>query len=337
MTVCTVSFYLHSMRTIAGFAVLVIILCNVPALSAQEKLSDNYVFSLCSQYGIFFGYAEEIVYPDSSRKAEILSQLLWDINPVCYFGLQLDFSRREPLKKWGLFSNLSFKFGLPAFCGKMEDRDWQSIENTALTAYSIHDNFTREFFQLELSAGFSYPLFRVLLLNTFLNMSFMRFCFFGMDGYGIYANRLSEGKYDPIDFSGARHPYSGKVINYTQEWMIVAPGVSLCWYLPKNFQAELSFSASPLILCADMDEHLTTNTQYRDYMQGGLYLEPGIRLSYSMYKWMDISFEFSWRYISGSTGLIYSTNYGSGYYVPGGKAGAGLSMTDTSLLFTTRM
>ena len=339
MTGYAVNFYLHSMRTITGFTALVIILCIVPVLSAQEKLSDAYAFSICPQFGVLYGQSEEIVFPGPENKAKLLSLLTWDINTVFYYGLLLDFSQKDTTEKWGLFSNFSLKYCIPGISGKMEDRDWQSEENNALTSYSIHDNLVKEFFFMDITAGFSYPLYHAVLLKAFVNMSFMRFCFYGMDGHGTYArgNPPKSGNYYPITDNPDELPFSGRVINYTQEWLIVAPGVSLGWFLTKKSVAELSFMISPLISCADLDEHLTTNTQYRDYMQGGLYYEPGFRFSYAFNKWIDITFEYSYRFIGGSKGVTYSSKYSDSTYAPHGTAGSGLSLTDASLLLKTRL
>ena len=312
------------MRNITAFTVLVIILCSIQPVQAQE--SQAYAFSLSPQFGLVSGKAEEIVYPVNTR-TRMLSQLLWDMKPVFYYGLLLDFSQINPRDKWGFFSNFSLKQGIPRISGYMEDRDWISEGNRDLTHFSKHDNHTRELFLLDFSAGLSIPFRRVLLLKTFINVSFMRFSFFGTDGYGNYILR------DPphVDFSG-------KVISYTQDWLIAAPGVSLGYFFFSNFSAELSFMASPLILCVDLDEHKTTNTQYRDYMRGGILFEPGFRLSYTISKWFAVSWDFSWRYISRTNGDTYVRKpIGKGTYEQEGRAGAGLSIINTSLSLKVRL
>jgi outer membrane protease len=317
------------MRNITVLIGLVIILCAQPVVAQNER---PYSFSLGSQFGFFYGQAEEIVYPSSEFKADLLSQLLWDMKPVFYIGLLADFSRRNPMEKWGGFANLSFKYGLPRKSGKMEDRDWESYENTALTSFSSHDNQTNKLFLLDLSAGFSVPLNRIILLKAYLNVSYMHLGFSGFNGYGKYArgNPPYSGKYYPIDDNPTLKDYYGKVINYTQNWFHIAPGVSFGFFFHKNFSAELSFAISPLIFCNDEDQHLTTNVQFLDIMRGGLLIEPGLNFSFIANKWIELSLGCSWRHISKTRGETYWRKpIGEGAYFQQGMAGAGFSFIDT--------
>jgi outer membrane protease len=300
-----------------------------------------YALSLHPCFGFIYGRAEEIVYPPSSEfKAELLSQLLWDMKPVFYYGLRTDFSQIKTTEKHGLFSSLSLKFGIPALSGKIVDRDWLSIENTDLTNYSIHDNFTREMFLLDFSAGYAFPFLRVMILKAYVNVSYMNFRFSGFDGHGIYARSKGKNTYYPIGDNPDTETelFKGKkVINYTQVWLSVAPGVSFGYYFFENFCAELSFRITPLILCSDLDEHLTTKTQFRDYMQGGLLIEPGATLSFACNDWIALSLEFSWKYINGTKGDTFMRPYGKGDYFQSGTAGAGLSVLDTGFFFRIRL
>jgi hypothetical protein len=86
-----------------------------------------------------------------------------------------------------------------------------------------------------------------------------------------------------------------------------------------------------------LDEHLTTNTQFRDYMQDGILIEPGIRLSCAVTKLLTISWDLSWRYISGTKGYSEQRTIGSELYNPSGEAGAGLSIIATGLSLKVRL
>ena len=330
------------MKNISGFAVFVIILCGalggVQAVFAQEKSKNTYAFSFSYQFGFLYGQAEELVYP-ADTKAEYLSQLLWDIKPVLYNGLLLDFSPASPAEKSGVFSNISFKYGIPGNSGKMEDRDWVSLQNTALTHFSSHDNITREIFLIDACGGYSLALARFMVIKPFINVSYMRYRFSGTGGYASYAKETSPGSgiYAPIDWS-TPHFFEGKVINYTQEWITAAPGFFMGFYFLKLLFTEFSFQISPLIICVDLDEHLKTNVQYRDYMRGGLLIEPAFRLSCAFNRWVELSASCSWRFIKGSKGEIYARNpIGSGTYTQQGIAGAGLSIIDTGFLLKVRL
>jgi len=325
------------MRIVTVFAGLVIIFCRAPVVQAQE--SQVYSFSLCPQFGLFYGHAEEIVYPSSDTKADLLSLLLWEMKPVFYYGLLMDFSPLRPMERWGLFSGLSVKTGISGLSGIMEDRDWMSKENTGLTHFSVHDNIAKEIFLLDFSAGFSFPFFNFLLVKTFVNISYMNFRFYGENGFATYARYLGSGKYAPIDDEPTEYSFNGlgKVISYSQEWFYAAPGVSLGFGYKEYFLAEISFIISPLVFCAGLDEHKITQTQFRDKMTGGVILEPGFRFSVAAAKWLNISCDIFWRYISGTRGLSYNRPIGIGNYQQEGESGAGLSMLNTALLLKVRL
>lgn len=325
------------MKSIAGFTAFVIILCAQGA-SAQEKTGNAYNFSFGSQFGVLYGQAEEIVYPVDT-KAQYLSQLLWDVKPVFYGGLLMEFSPARPAEKSGVCASLSLKYGIPGSSGKMEDRDWMSIENTALTHFSSHDNVVREVMLVDASAGYSFSLARFMAIKPFVSFSFMRYRFSGMDGYGLYASETSfgSGMYKPIDDSTPKYFFEGKVINYTQEWFHIAPGLSYGLFFLRNFLAEISFQISPLIVCIDLDEHLKTKYQYRDYVRGGLLIEPAFRFAYAA-GWVEFSAAFSWRHIAKSKGDTYARSpIGTGIYHQQGIAGTGLSIMDTGLFVKVRL
>jgi len=324
------------MRIITVFTVFVIVFFR--AFPAGAQINRDYAFSLCPQTGFFYGHVEEIVYP-SNTKAPLLSQLLWDMKPVFYYGVLTEFSPVRPSKKPGFFSTLSLKFGIPGRSGVMEDRDWMSVENTELTNFSSHDNIAKEIFLLDLSAGVSFRFFNAMPVRAFVNISYMSFRFHGENGYAKYARSLGQGKYAPINDDPVEMSFNnrGKVIGYCQEWFFAAPGVSAGYCYGDYFSAELYFTASPLVLCADLDEHILTKTRYRDYMSGGWLLEPGLKVSFAAGRLLGISCGVSWRNISGTRGLSYNSPITGGTYYQEGEAGAGLSILDTALLLKVRL
>jgi len=324
------------MKNITAFAVLVIMIQCAQLAFSQEEHPSSYVFSTGTKFGMFFGQTEEIVYPPLSHKAELLSQLLWDVKPVFYYGLTLDFSRAQPMIQLGFFANISLKNGVSGGSGNMEDRDWMSVESTALTHFSTHDNVTNEVFLFDFSTGVSFPIKHIFLLKTYLTVSYMRYNFSAQYGYATYARYLEDGMYASIYDNPNYISFAEweKVINYTQRWFITAPGVSLGYYFNNNRSfAELSFQISPLIICNDLDEHLISMRQYRDYMRGGIFLEPGFHFSWFAGKRLELSLDFSWRYISRTWGETYVSPLFTQNYVQQGEAGAGMSMIDAGFCF----
>jgi outer membrane protease len=327
------------MKNISAFAVLVIIFFS-PCLPVfgqaggpKSEQRGEYAFSITPRLGLFYGHAEEIVYPQNT-KGEYLSQLLWNMKPLFYYGLDAGFSRTDIMKKWGWFSGLSVKSGIPQKSGIHENRDWASTHNGDLTHFSSHDNFTNELLLLDFSLGFSFPIKRLFWIKTFGNLSYMRFRFSGWNGYGRYA-RQNSGVYASIDDSPIKIDYSGeKVINYTQEWLIFSPGLSAGARFLNSFSFEFLFLISPFVSCVDLDEHLPNRVQYRDYMRWGLYLEPRAVLSWTPLAWLEVSLETGWRYINGTRGEGYKRPTGSGDFLASSyEAGAGLSLLDAGLFF----
>ena len=324
------------MKNITVFTVLVInFFCTQPVMALDN---ETYAVTLSPRFGMVYGQAEEIVYPYNTI-APMLSQLLWDINSVFYYGFLLELSRLDPREKWGFFAGFSLRNGIPGSSGFIENRDWQSTIHADLTDYSIHDNHIRELMLLDFAAGVSFPLNR-WLFKTSVNVSFIRLSFFGTDGQGEYA-RQSGSLFHPITDDPDVLLFSGKVISYTQEWLYIAPAFSIGYFFRENFLAELSFIVTPLILCNALDEHkgsyawdvknqaeaLTRNAQFRDYMQGGIMLEPGLMISYVIDRRFTVFWEISWRYINRTRGIAYSRNpIGFGNYFPALEpSGAGLS------------
>jgi len=308
------------------------------ALRAQETPIKSYALSSCTSFGAFLGQAEEIVYPSPEYKAAMLSQLLWDIKPVFYYGLSLDFSRARPMEKWGFFAALSLKNGIPGKSGEMEDRDWMSLENDALTHYSVHDNVTNELFFFDASAGLSFPL-NEMLLKTYVTMSYTRFSFSGKYGQGTYARPLLNGKYAPIDDNPDLKSFAEweKVINYTQNWLTVVPGISLTSYF-HPFYFEFSFAIGPQLFCTGMDEHLERNMVFKDYMRGGVFIEPGAHFSFIADKRLEFSLDLSWRYIGGARGETWTgSQIGTANLKQEGGAGARLSLFNLGLCVKIRL
>jgi outer membrane protease len=323
------------MKNITAFAVLVIITSTLtvkPAL-CQEK-ERNFRFSFGPQFGFVHGQALEVVYPVDT-KGRLLSELLWDMKPVFYYGAVLDFGPAESVKSPAFFSSLSFKAGVPNDSGIMEDRDWQSTENAALTNFSSHTNRTREFYWLDVKAGVSLPVKSLFYIKPFLSGSWSRFSFTGRDGYAKYAREKIKGSatYFPIDDNPNVSSFTGDVIRYTQDWFLIAAGFTVGIKFLSNFSFDLSFQISPLTFCGDTDEHLLTDTVYRDTTRWGLFLGPGGKLSYNLQR-LELSLEFTYRYIGETAGETYINQNDSGYFSSTGKAGAGLSFTDTAFMVT---
>jgi len=332
------------MRIITFFAFLVIILFPVYAQDTDNFEDDfnssnvnptkskTYGFSIGIQFGFIYGQAFEYVYPlDNDTKGSLLSELIWDMKPVLYYGIKADFGKVNPYVSPGFFSSLSFKAGIPAKTGVMEDRDWMSTENNSLTHFSSHDNITKEMFTADLLLGASFPVKSLFFIKPFFSGSWMRFSFSGKDGSGTYARNKGSAYY-PIDDNPKHITYSGEVIRYEQNWLLLATGFSIGTDILFPLTFELFLKISPLTYCSATDEHLTTRMIYKDFTSFGFYYEPEVNVSIFL-KQIELSFNFAYRYIGKTKGETYiKKNTDTQYYLSPNKAGAGLSIIDTRLL-----
>jgi outer membrane protease len=331
------------MRNITAFAVLVSIwLCSrplpvhgaefsSPSIPVREQGTQRtYGLSIAPQFGFVYGQAIELVYPDPQYHGKYLSELLWDMKPVWYYGCALDFGKTEPYVKPGFSSGFSLKFGIPGDSGSMEDRDWLSRTSARLTDYSHHTNTTNYLLFLDGTAGATIPAGKNFLVRLFAAVSYMRFEFTASDGCGIYSDETPDGIIK-IDFDE-------EVMTYSQDWLIFAPGISLKQRFSQYFTADFSLKISPFVFCSDIDRHLRTGRMYKDFPRWGLFVEPKLELSFRAADSFDIGLDLAYRSIGGSRGDIYETaiDADAPYTFFRDLAGAGLSLLDAALLAKIR-
>jgi len=292
------------------------------ANSSAEESENNYGFSFGPQFGFVWGQTMEYVYPrPGETKNELLSELVWDMKPVFYIGIQAQFSRIDMTSRPGLFFSVSFKAGIPADSGVIEDRDWLSPYNSELTRFSSHTNKTDKFFWLDAAAGYSFPVKSFFYIKPFIGGSWMRFSFTGRDGYGIYNDCNPKEQ----DFSGETG------ISYRQDWFLLAAGFSTGTNILSPFFFDLSFQITPLTYCAATDNHFLTDTVFRDITRWGFFLEPSFNMSLVV-KPVEFSFVFTYRHIGKTKGESYGNEGGTGFYLSANKAGTGLSVFDLRFL-----
>ena len=309
----------------------------------SESKTTDYVFSVGPQFGFIYGKALEAVYPlPEDTKGELLSELRWDIKPVYYIGIQLDYGLRDLMKESGFFSSLSFKAGIPKNSGIMEDRDWLSIENNSLTNFSSHTNKTRQFFNVDVSFGASLPVKTYFYFKPLLSGRWMRFAFSGRDGYGKYARDKvknifgSSGTYFLIEDNPDTVSFEGKeVIRYKQDWLTLSPGISVGTMFINNFTFDLSFLISLFNLCYARDEHVIRDKTFLDIIPGGFFLEPAFSITFSV-KQMDIYFDVSYRQIGKNKGNTYTKQNNGTYQIALNGAGSGLFLIDSRFLVKIR-
>ncbi|MCL2185070.1 MAG: omptin family outer membrane protease [Treponema sp.] len=339
------------MKTISFLQILVIIFFLFLKINSvfcedneQKPVNKerNYSFSFGASVGLISGLAQEYVYV-SNQKDNLLSELLWDLKPVFYLGLNIDFCRSDLLEKTGFFSSLSFKAGIPYDSGVIENRDWMNNSNrNELTHFSSHTNKTKEYFQTDVVIGVSIPVLKSFYLIPFISGSWMHFSFSGRNGNGNYI------WYDPPEVS-----YQGQeVIRYKQDWLLIAAGLSIGTNILSPFAINISFQISPFTYCIARDDHLSvwipefkynnitypagwTNPRtYYDYTSFGLFIEPKANISLT-WKSLKFSLEYSYRFIDRTIGASFKDE-GNGI-VKNDFAGAGISFMDFKFLFSIKI
>ena len=305
--------------------VLLLVLINLSAF-AEPNDKSGHSFALGVSFGMLSGETEEIVYVDSASDDK-LSMLNWEIKPLFYAGLDLHYGWQSSRTVLGLFSDIFFKFGIPAKTGTMGDRDWfdSNWDGTYpwLTHYSEHENKTNTAVLLDFNVGVSFKLSSGFKLKPFLSYSFMFYSWEASGGSYLY----------PLWFHPQEHfstPSSERVITYKQSWHIVSPGFSFYGEFNRFFNLELSVRISPFILLISVDDHIGTNTVYTDLPFGGFFIEPGLLFSFKADAVVTLSFSYAFRYITGSRGDSMSKTGGISF-ITDNIAGASYSVHDIGI------
>jgi outer membrane protease len=322
------------MKNIAVFVFFVTVLPVPAAVFSLPSFLAGYTVSLELDTGVLYGHAEESVYAPDGRR---ISRLDWDMKPLFYSGAVLDFSRTDPLERAGLFISLSLKFGIPAVTGVMEDRDWN--DQGLFTDFSRHDNETEGACLLDGLIGFSVPFRSRMVFSVYSAFSWMRFSWAGRDGYGQYLKRVNYDPAIPIH-SLPKEPYAGTVITYTQDWLLLSPGVSVLLPLSPLLSLKLSFQGSPFVFCAARDNHITTMAEFRDRILWGLYLEPGAELGLAFHRRCSLALSVSYRMIDGNRGRSWGRSTGqqnAAFVELSSRSGAAVHVLDAGLSLKIRL
>jgi len=307
------------MPTIGKISSFVIFICLFPSAIFAEEKQSGFGFSVTPSFGALYGQARELVYYPKSE--EFLSELQWDLKPLFYAGLAVEFGPANSFAQHGIVGNLSFKMGIPQKTGNMVDRDWDTItypwvDSGTLTNYSRHDNFSERAIMADISFGCSFHISNFIALGPDLNFSYMHYYWNAKDGYYQYLSTPGQTQVSEIP----PVPMKGTVMEYTQNWFVLSPGVFVKFRLGRFFSLNGNFYYSPLIYCADRDEHPHRNITFLDYLYYGHYIKGGGGITFSPMENLDLTIFLSYSSIVDSKGDAYKNNYkmeepaGGGYY-----------------------
>jgi outer membrane protease len=293
-------------------------------LSAQSLITINdHNLLLGVSIGLLNGQGEEIVYRGENSDDK-LSELLWDMKPLVYAGVDINYNWRKPKNSWTFFSDVLMKFGFSGETGVMEDRDWASLYYpNFLTHYSVHDNKTENAFLVDINIGASFNIFEQFILKTYMTYSFMKFSWTASGGSFLYPASDGDHGYlvQPID-----------VGTYRQIWHIFSPAIALYGEFNRYFNMEISFKVSPLIWFSDKDNHIGRNLIVTKDIKGGFFIEPGLVFSFVPKDFFTISFVFSYRNIHGTRGNGKYDYQGQPSIITKNINGAGYSAFDIGIV-----
>ena len=327
------------MLNIKKICILVSILFLFLIRAEADTAPERYSIFLKPLFGLGIGHSDEIVYKYSWEKT-YLSELIWDLKPVYYAGLALDFRRENPFARNGITATGSVKFGLPLKTGIMEDRDWQYINNNELTNYSRHDVYLQAAIHTGLSAGYSWRLTDYLALGAYGEFSYMRYSWMAEDGYVQYLYSDEFGYIIPGQTwdkeTTPKYNIYGPGIRYTQNWFLLSPGLTIKGKINPLFSLEGHFSYSPLIYCMDRDDHLFKQLSFWGFLSYGHHINCGGSFICSPFDKFDFSLSASYRYITGTRGSTYVKSTGiqgtnTAYQTSSDGGGAGYKVLDIGL------
>ncbi|MDR3302754.1 MAG: omptin family outer membrane protease [Spirochaetaceae bacterium] len=291
---------------------------NVPAQeqAAQELTAGgkNFQFSLGASLGLLHGQGVEVVYK-ALGSDNLLSELLWDIKPIGYAGLNAALAWQKPEAKWGFFAAAAIKFGFLGKTGIMQDSDWLEYDYPDwLIYYSAHDNITMRAMLLDANFGMSYRLSQSMVLKMSLEYHFMHFAWTALGGSFVYPQ------------SNGGHMYFEEPIEscrYRQMWHIIAPMFAFYGKFNPYFDITLSFAITPLIIADNIDNHLLRDMDIVFLMFGGLFVEPKLEFAWTPKDFLSLSFSTSYRYVKAARGI--------GYKEAGSSVGASYHAFDVAL------
>lgn len=282
---------------------------------------SRYSLSLNPVTGVLIGKTEEHLFKYDYND-QYVSQLIWNLKPLVYTGIEVFFGPGEPFIKSGFITAASLKFGLPLKTGIIEDRDWQDDNFDYLTNYSRHDSYAQNTILADVSAGYSWHIRDFLTIGAFAEFSYMYFSFMAENGYFQYAADntpldIYDSSYDEWDESIPKISASGAVIRYIQNWFILSPGLSLKGRLGKYFSLEGCIKYSPIIYCSDRDDHLWVDKYgfgklFYGYYYFGHHINGTAGLGFSPKKNLELSLSLSYRHIMGMRNKSYYIKTGAG-------------------------
>ena len=275
----------NKMNKKASFTLFVLLITSF-------TFAQNKIISVDAKANISLlnGSISEYVFdPASHNTDDVLSRLDWDVKNVPIVSASVDLT----LFKYAYF-NLGAGFGFPSTpSGNMQDYDW--LNGTELTNYSIHDNFLNSYRNIFVKIGYNFYLPLKITITPFVAYNYEYLGFDGFDGYRKYKKE----NWQKIEFSG-------NVISYFQETNAFLVGIKLISPVLFNLKIDGEFLISPYTSNINaLDKHHLRQLHFMDLMPWSYQLQSSLNLSYSIQKHHKIFVQGFLQYIPVSKGNDY--------------------------------
>ena len=149
-------------------------------LITSFTFAQNKIISVDAKANISLlnGSISEYAFDSASHNTDdVLSRLDWDVKNVPIVSASVDLT----LFKYAYF-NLGAGFGFPSTpSGNMQDYDW--LNGTELTNYSIHDNFLNSYRNIFVKIGYNFYLPLKITITPFVAYNYEYLGFDSFDGY----------------------------------------------------------------------------------------------------------------------------------------------------------
>jgi outer membrane protease len=328
-----------------------ILLCAIARNAIGEAAPKDIRISTATTAGILYGSSRELVYNQHLSANYKNSELIWPLEPLFYAGAGLALQTGS-----GIFASLDLRQGFAGKNGAMTDSDFLNGDGVR-THFSQSDGYVERALLLDLKLGYDFRLASPIKLRAYAGFSYMDFKWSARDGYYQYPDSGSDyyydgsgfhpGTYTPWSASETKTPIYGTGILYEQAYLLGSLGLGASYSLLPGLVASASFSFSPLAFCYTEDNHELRLVDFYSKLSGGLMLEPGLGLEYSLRPGASLRLDLAWLWLGNLKGDIIqvdqgttSTSSGGNYFAGPDSAslgkndsGAALSMLDASLMF----
>lgn len=257
------------------FSSLAIFAFSLNPLKASENRA---VFSFSPSIGSTYGVMNEYVFDTSTGKDIKLSELNWDVIPICFVGLGANVS----------YSIFDFSFYAMNYFGSasasMRDSDWQNFNDRNMkTNYSISENTINKAFAFGTDFKVSAIKNRFVDFKGTLSLEYTFFDFSARNGYGWYGDRAHTKLPMDVAWNDPRAMFYGvgklSGIDYQRSHFFTWTGLEFCFSPIRFVTLCASFSVSAFSFVSSLDTHYG-KTSYYDRSQSFF---SGMKQDYSLF------------------------------------------------------